>query len=108
MLVSNPAGALRKEGDGWKRRVNDLIRAQSAEIARIRAENEELRSEHIFARLESEIARLRAELAAVRDDLAAAIARAATLDEVVEAATKRIEFADKDLAAALAPRPPET
>ena len=27
MLVSNPQGALRKDGDGWQRRVNDLIRA---------------------------------------------------------------------------------
>lgn len=27
MLVSNPEGAFRKDGDGWQRRVNDLIRA---------------------------------------------------------------------------------
>ncbi len=27
MLVSNPQGQLRKDGDGWQRRVNDLIRA---------------------------------------------------------------------------------
>lgn len=27
MLVSNPQGALRQDGAGWQRRVNDLIRA---------------------------------------------------------------------------------
>lgn len=27
MLVSNPNGGLRKDGDGWQKRVNDLIRA---------------------------------------------------------------------------------
>jgi hypothetical protein len=27
MLVSNPQNALRKDGDGWQKRVNDLIRA---------------------------------------------------------------------------------
>lgn len=27
MLVSNPRGYLRKDGDGWQKRVNDLIRA---------------------------------------------------------------------------------
>lgn len=27
MLVSNPQGAMRQDGDGWQRRVNDLIRA---------------------------------------------------------------------------------
>lgn len=27
MLVSNPQGAFRKDGDGWQKRVNDLIRA---------------------------------------------------------------------------------
>jgi hypothetical protein len=27
MLVSNPQGQLRKDGDGWQRRINDLIRA---------------------------------------------------------------------------------
>ena len=27
MLVSNPQGALRTDGDGWQKRVNDLIRA---------------------------------------------------------------------------------
>ena len=25
-IVSNPQGSLRKDGDGWQRRVNDLIR----------------------------------------------------------------------------------
>ena len=32
MLVSNPQGALRKDGDGWQRRVNDLIRALRFEL----------------------------------------------------------------------------
>lgn len=27
MLVSNPQGAFRTDGDGWQKRVNDLIRA---------------------------------------------------------------------------------
>ena len=27
MIVSNPQGAMRKDGDGWQKRVNDLIRA---------------------------------------------------------------------------------
>lgn len=27
MIVSNPNGSMRKDGDGWQRRVNDLIRA---------------------------------------------------------------------------------
>jgi hypothetical protein len=27
MLVSNPQGKARQDGDGWQRRVNDLIRA---------------------------------------------------------------------------------
>jgi hypothetical protein len=32
MLVSNPEGALRKDGDGWQRRVNDVIRALRNEL----------------------------------------------------------------------------
>lgn len=27
MLISNPQGSMRKDGDGWQKRVNDLIRA---------------------------------------------------------------------------------
>jgi hypothetical protein len=27
LLVSNPQGAMRRDGDGWQKRVNDLIRA---------------------------------------------------------------------------------
>lgn len=33
MLVSNPQGALRKDGDGWQKRVNDLIRALRSELS---------------------------------------------------------------------------
>lgn len=40
MLVSNPLGEVR--GVGWQRRVNDLIRAQSAELTRLRERNAEL------------------------------------------------------------------
>lgn len=32
MLVSNPQGQLRKDGDGWQKRVNDVIRAQRDEL----------------------------------------------------------------------------
>lgn len=39
MLVSNPQGALRKDGDGWQRRVNDLIRALLDERNRLRTQN---------------------------------------------------------------------
>lgn len=31
MLVSNPQDALRRDGDGWQKRVNDLMRALLAE-----------------------------------------------------------------------------
>lgn len=37
MLVSNPQGALRKDGDGWQKRVNDLIRALRDERNVLRA-----------------------------------------------------------------------
>lgn len=37
MLVSNPQGALRKDGDGWQQRVNDLIRALRDERNTLRA-----------------------------------------------------------------------
>ncbi len=38
MLVSNPQGALRQNGDGWQRRVNDLIRALRDERNALKAE----------------------------------------------------------------------
>ena len=43
-LVSNPQGALRKDGDGWQKRVNDLIRA-------LRDERHKLATETIMTRV---------------------------------------------------------
>lgn len=37
MLVSNPQGALHKDGDGWQKRVNDTIRALRDERNALRA-----------------------------------------------------------------------
>lgn len=37
MLVSNPQDALRKDGDGWQKRVNDAIRALRDERNALRA-----------------------------------------------------------------------
>lgn len=37
VLVSNPQGALRQDGDGWQKRVNDTIRALRDERNRLRA-----------------------------------------------------------------------
>lgn len=37
VLVSNPQGALRADGDGWQRRVNDVIRALRDERNALRA-----------------------------------------------------------------------
>lgn len=36
-LVSNPQGALRQDGDGWQKRVNDTIRALRDERNQLRA-----------------------------------------------------------------------
>jgi uncharacterized protein (DUF4415 family) len=41
MLVSNPQAALREDGDGWQKRVNDLIRTLRDERNKMRAELEE-------------------------------------------------------------------
>lgn len=43
MIVSNPQGVLRKDGDGWQKRVNDLIRA-------LRDERNELKTQLASAR----------------------------------------------------------
>ena len=53
MLVSNPQGAIRKDGDGWQKRVNDLIRT--------------LRDERDAAL--SELAKLRETLESARDGI---------------------------------------
>lgn len=37
MLVSNPQGAMRQDGDGWQKRVNDTIRALRDERNQLRA-----------------------------------------------------------------------
>ncbi len=37
MFVSNPQKALRNDGDGWQKRVNDLIRALRDERNALRA-----------------------------------------------------------------------
>lgn len=37
MLVSNPQGALRQDGDGWQKRVNDTIRGLRDERNQLRA-----------------------------------------------------------------------
>ncbi|MCA1831194.1 MAG: hypothetical protein LC750_00340 [Actinobacteria bacterium] len=37
VLVTNPQGALRKDGDGWQKRVNDTIRALRDERNALRA-----------------------------------------------------------------------
>ncbi|MBO4228037.1 hypothetical protein [Bradyrhizobium neotropicale] len=42
MLVSNPQGAMRKDGDGWRKRVNDLIRALRDERSALREKLDQL------------------------------------------------------------------
>ncbi len=43
MLVSNPNGELRKDGDGWQKRVNDLIRSLRDERNKLQSEVETLK-----------------------------------------------------------------
>lgn len=43
MIVSNPQGKLRTDGDGWQRRVNDLIRALKDERNGLREDIERLK-----------------------------------------------------------------
>jgi len=40
ILVSNPQDALRKDGDGWQKRVNDLIRALRDERNKLKTDLE--------------------------------------------------------------------
>jgi hypothetical protein len=67
MLVSNPRGKLRKDGDGWQKRVNDLIRALRDERNDLRAERDDYKDVaddlgKFCAIKDAEIERLRAVL----------------------------------------------
>jgi hypothetical protein len=64
ILVSNPQGAMRKDGDGWQKTVNDLIRALRDERNLLRADNATLRNLHLSR--EAETAALRRQLGAMK------------------------------------------
>lgn len=51
LLVSNPQGAMRRDGDGWQQRVNDLIRALRDERNALRAERNKLIDDLSYADL---------------------------------------------------------